>query len=170
MSELVSTYISSPIGTIEITGSDNGITSIEYGASSQVNNRVPDCLAECVQQLDEYFAGTRRYFSVKLDWQGSDFQSRVWSYLLTIPFGKTESYLNVARALGDKKAIRAVGRANGQNPIVIVVPCHRVIGSDGSLTGYGGGLWRKEWLLNFENSRPQTRLFDLQPETTHASR
>jgi methylated-DNA-[protein]-cysteine S-methyltransferase len=117
-------------------------------------------LADCVHQLDEYFARQRKSFDLKLDLRGTDFQKRVWRELLEIPFGKTVSYLDVAVALGDKKSIRAVGHANGQNPIVVIVPCHRVIGSDGSLTGYGGGLWRKEWLLNFEGSHPQTSLFD----------
>ena len=170
MSELVSTCMQSSLGMIEIAGSDDGIASIEFVERGEIDNRAPDCLADGVRQLQEYFAGARKEFSCKLDLRGTEFQKRVWEKLLTIPFGKTQSYLDVAFALGDKKSIRAVGRANGQNPIVIVVPCHRVIGSDGSLTGYGGGLWRKEWLLNFEGSRPQTSMFDARQETIHASR
>ncbi|MBI5029408.1 MAG: methylated-DNA--[protein]-cysteine S-methyltransferase [Chloroflexi bacterium] len=168
-------YLQSPIGAIKITGSESGISSIGFVKSETrflVNQSTNEAdvsektdfsdhiLAEAVRQLTEYFAGARKEFSLKLDLRGSDFQTQVWRYLLTIQFGKTNSYLDVALALGDRKSIRAVGRANGQNPIAIVVPCHRVIGSDGSLTGYGGELWRKEWLLNFEGSRLQAPLFD----------
>jgi methylated-DNA-[protein]-cysteine S-methyltransferase len=160
MSEEYKTYYRSPIGTLEIVGSVEGISAIAFVDDVQPSTRIPACLAECIHQLDEYFQGIRKEFSIQLDLRGSNFQKRVWRELLNIPFGVTKSYLNVANALGDKKAIRAVGRANGQNPIVIVVPCHRVIGSDGSLTGYGGGLWRKEWLLNFEGGRLQPSFLD----------
>lgn len=91
--------------------------------------------------------------------QGTDFQKKVWNELLKIPYGKTCSYLDIAKALGNKLSIRAVGNANGKNPVSIIIPCHRVIGSDGNLVGYGGGLWRKKWLLDFEN-KSQTELFD----------
>jgi methylated-DNA-[protein]-cysteine S-methyltransferase len=131
---------------------------------------MPVCLTACVRQLDEYFNGTRKEFSIQLDLRGTEFQKRVWQELLNIPFGTTTAYLKVASSLGDKKALRAVGRANGQNPIVILVPCHRVIGTDGSLTGYGGGLWRKEWLLNFEGSRLQPGLLTARPWVIDASR
>lgn len=160
MNNLLKASYRSPIGMMEIIGGERGIVAINFVDDSQPESAVPACLRECVQQLDEYFAGVRQAFSLTLDLRGTEFQKRVWRELLKIPFGKTVSYLDVALALGDRKTIRAVGRANGQNPIVIVVPCHRVIGSDGSLTGYGGGLWRKEWLLNFEGSRSQTSLFD----------
>lgn len=160
MSDLFKTYYRSPIGMLEIIGSERGIVTIHFVDDAQPAVTIPADLSECVRQLDEYFAGARQRFSLPLDLRGTEFQMRVWRELLKIPFGKTVSYLDVAIALGDRKTIRAVGRANGQNPIVIVVPCHRVIGSDGSLTGYGGGLWRKEWLLNFEGSRSQTSLFD----------
>ena len=160
MNDELVTYFQSPIGTLRITGSDKGVSSIGFIKNAASTGSIPNCLADAVRQLTEYFAGARQVFSFKLDLHGTEFQIKVWRYLLTIPFGKTQSYLDVALALGDRKSIRAVGRANGQNPIVIVVPCHRVIGSDGSLTGYGGGLWRKEWLLNFEGNRLQTPLFE----------
>jgi methylated-DNA-[protein]-cysteine S-methyltransferase len=101
-------------------------------------------------QLDEYFEGKRKKFDLLLEPMGTDFQKKVWKHLVKVPFGKTASYLDVAMALGEMKATRAVGSANGRNPIVIIIPCHRVIGSNGSLTGYGGGMWRKEWLLKHE--------------------
>ncbi|MBN1937224.1 MAG: methylated-DNA--[protein]-cysteine S-methyltransferase [Anaerolineae bacterium] len=101
-------------------------------------------------QLDEYFSGVRRVFDLPLGLHGTEFQQRVWRQLLEIPYGQTASYAEVARALGNPQAVRAVGLANGKNPISIIVPCHRVIGSDGNLVGYGGGLWRKEWLLKHE--------------------
>ena len=116
-------------------------------------------ILQILSQLDEYFGGRRKEFSLKLDLRGTEFQKRVWRELQKIPFGKSVSYLDVALAVGTRESVRAVGRANGQNPIVIVVPCHRVIGSDGSLTGYGGGLWRKRWLLDFEGGTPQPSLF-----------
>lgn len=185
MSDKLVTYFQSPIGTLRIVGNENGIASIGFVKSEtrflmgQSTNKAEvsektgfsnHILADAVHQLTEYFAGTRKEFSFKLDLHGTDFQIQVWRYLLTIPFGETRSYLDVALALGDRKSIRAVGRANGQNPIVIVVPCHRVIGSDGSLTGYGGGLWRKDWLLNFEGSRLQTPLFDTRQVMVDAKR
>jgi O-6-methylguanine DNA methyltransferase len=108
-------------------------------------------------QLAEYFDGRRRVFDVPLRFAGTPFQERVWNRLLTIPYGEVRSYLDLARDLGDVKAVRAVGGANGSNPISILVPCHRVIGADGSIVGYGGGLDRKEWLLALE--RGERRLF-----------
>ena len=115
-------------------------------------------VAQCVNQLDEYFQAKRKVFELALAPQGTDFQKRVWAQLLEIPYGETVSYLDVARAIGNAKSIRAVGAANGANPLSIIVPCHRVIGSDGKLTGYGGGLWRKEWLLNHERRHSSGQL------------
>ncbi len=103
-----------------------------------------------VQQLSEYFMGTRRAFDLPLDLHGTTFQRQVWGHLLSIPFGHTTTYQEIAQAIGRPRAVRAVGAANARNPISIIVPCHRVLGSDGSLTGYGGGIWRKEWLLKHE--------------------
>ena len=110
-------------------------------------------------QLEEYFNGQRKTFSVRLNPLGTDFQKRVWDELLNIPFGKRTSYMKQTLQLGDEKAIRAVASANGKNPIWIIIPCHRVVGSDGSLTGYAGGLWRKKWLLEHESPSGQTSLF-----------
>src|SRR5690606_34971068 len=112
---------------------------------------IPEELEDTVYQLQEYFEGTRTQFSLQLNPQGTDFQKRVWEELQHIPYGKTISYLELSKKLGDIKAIRAVAAANGKNPLWIVVPCHRVIGSDGSLTGYAGGLHRKQWLLEHES-------------------
>lgn len=156
----------SPIGLIEIIGSDKGVSSLLFVDREEKSTIVPACLHDCVQQLDEYFSGKRREFTLKLDLRGTNFQKRVWQELLTIPFGKTVSYLDLALALGDRKTIRAAGGANGKNPICIIVPCHRVIGSNGSLIGYGGGLWRKEWLLKFESRGGQTNLFESVPAET----
>jgi methylated-DNA-[protein]-cysteine S-methyltransferase len=116
-------------------------------------------LTDAVSQLQEYFEGKRTQFDFKMNPQGTEFQQKVWKGLLQIPYGKTMSYLDLAKQLGDVKAIRAVASANGKNPLWIVVPCHRVIGTDGSLTGYAGGLWRKKWLLELENPTLQQSLF-----------
>lgn len=159
MKEKSKGYYRSPIGTLEIVGSPGGISSISFVDRGVVDCDIPDCLEKCALQLEQYFAGKRVEFTFPLDLQGTDFQKKVWHELLKIPFGKTVSYLDVALAVGTHESTRAVGKANGQNPIVIVVPCHRVIGRDGSLTGYGGGLWRKRWLLEFENPPLQNRLF-----------
>jgi methylated-DNA-[protein]-cysteine S-methyltransferase len=113
-------------------------------------------LLETIRQLAEYFRGTRRAFDLPLDFHGTDFQKQVWSSLLSIPFGETRSYLDVARAVGNPAAVRAVGAANGRNPISIIAPCHRVIGTNGGLTGFGGGLEAKAWLLAHES--PQRNL------------
>lgn len=146
-------YYSSPIGIIEITGNEDGIASLYFvDIKKEDSSLLNPVLKECLYQLDEYFKGIRKEFGVKLNPQGSEFQKRVWKELLTVPFGKTVSYLHISKLLGDKNATRAVGNANGSNPISIIIPCHRVIGSNGKLTGYGGGLWRKEWLLNHEKT------------------
>ena len=159
MTEKLTTYYRSPIGVLEIIGSRNGVTSVLFVDDAAGDSAAPPELRDCAAQLDEYFGGTRREFSLKLDLRGTEFQKRVWRALQKIPFGKTVSYLDIASSLGNKESTRAVGRANGQNPVSIIVPCHRVIGSDRSLTGYGGGLWRKRWLLNFESQTPRDDLF-----------
>ncbi len=153
-------YYKTPIGTAKIVGDKNGIQSITV-IDEKIENppHIPEDLQKCVQQLDEYFNGTRTEFKLKLNPQGTDFQKRVWNELLNVSFGKTRNYLEQSKKLGDAKAIRAVAAANGRNPIWIVIPCHRIIGSDGSLTGYAGGLWRKKWLLEHESPSPQQSLF-----------
>ena len=144
--------VGSPIGLVEVGGTTEGITSVVF-----VEERRPEAgsnalVEEALQQLAQYFAGARCAFDLLLDLEGTSFQRQVWEQLMMIPYGHTASYQEVAQAIGKPRAVRAVGAANGQNPISILVPCHRVIGSDGSLTGYGGGLWRKEWLLRHEGS------------------
>ena len=153
-------YHKTPLGTCKICGDNNGISSISIIEQQEnVSDNVPKEFRDCVHQLDEYFQGKRKDFDLKLNLNGTDFQKKVWNSLLQIPYGKTTTYLDQAKALGDIKAIRAVASANGKNPLWIVIPCHRVIGSDGSLTGYAGGLWRKKWLLAHENPVKQTSLF-----------
>ena len=149
------TYYQSEIGWLEIIGTHESIKVINFiepeeRDSNLADVEIPQVLTDGVTQLDEYFKGKRQVFSLKLAPEGTEFQQMVWHQLLEVPFGTTMSYLDIARAIGNEKAVRAVGAANGQNPIVIVVPCHRIVGSNGKLTGYGGGLWRKEWLLNHE--------------------
>ena len=127
-------------------------------SEGEKTTKIPNSLKPCVSQLREYFNGQRQHFDFKLNPQGTDFQQKVWKGLLEIPYGKTISYLELSKKLGDVKAIRAVASANGKNPLWIVVPCHRVIGTDGSLTGYAGGLWRKKELLELENPSNQSVL------------
>ncbi|MFI5251200.1 MAG: methylated-DNA--[protein]-cysteine S-methyltransferase [Bacteroidota bacterium] len=143
-------YYLSPVGTLEITANDKGITGLNFvsqrGKSAHQNAHMKKCLAE----LEQYFKGARKRFTVNLVLEGTEFQKKVWRALLTIPYGKTASYLDIARLIGNKNAMRAVGGANHRNPVAIIVPCHRVIAHDGSLGGYGGGLPNKEWLLAHE--------------------
>jgi methylated-DNA-[protein]-cysteine S-methyltransferase len=120
---------------------------------------VPSCLRACITQLEAYFHGTRQSFELKLDLEGSPFQIAVWNELLKIPYGHTISYLDLARRMNNEKASRAVGGANGHNPVSVIVPCHRVIGSNGRLVGYRGGLKRKKWLLEHEHAFSQRDLF-----------
>lgn len=153
-------YIKTPLGICEIIGTEEGIERI-----SILNDEVPVSveiskpLQDCVIQLQEYFDNKRQDFKLKLNPQGTSFQQEVWKSLLKIPFGNTTSYLKQSQLIGDEKAIRAVASANGKNPLWVVIPCHRVVGSDGSLTGYAGGVWRKKWLLEHEQGLKQTSLF-----------
>ncbi|MEO5649918.1 MAG: methylated-DNA--[protein]-cysteine S-methyltransferase [Ginsengibacter sp.] len=151
-------YYQSPIGLLKINihngfidevnfyDKENGIITEEVVSAEDGN-----VLKKCSQQLDEYFAGKRMQFDFPIRQEGTPFQQKVWGELINIPFGKTISYLALSERIGNVKSIRAVGAANGRNNISIAVPCHRVIGSNGSLTGYAGGLWRKQWLLEHEN-------------------
>jgi methylated-DNA-[protein]-cysteine S-methyltransferase len=152
--------INTPLGFAKLEGDENGVSSLTVlNNDVAVSNIIPEVLEDAVSQLNEYFKGERKTFSLKLNPEGTDFQKRVWDALLTIPFGKTTSYLQLSKDLGDVKAIRAVASANGKNPLWIIVPCHRVIGTDGSLTGYAGGLQRKQWLLEHESPFRQQSLF-----------
>lgn len=158
--DLSSAIINSPIGMLQIVGSDKGIRQVLYQDASIANDTIPECLCECVNQLGEYFKGTRKQFSLRLDPEGTDFQLKVWDQLLTIPYSKTISYVELAILTGNKLNTRAVGNANGKNKLNILIPCHRVIGASGKLIGYSGGLHRKEWLLRHEKANQHEGLFE----------
>jgi methylated-DNA-[protein]-cysteine S-methyltransferase len=154
MNSVDTAHINSPLGTIEITGSSGVIFSVSFlDEQDNSKSKIPDSLKLCAKQLEEYFSGKRKQFNVQLQPNGTPFQRHVWDELLRIPFGKAISYLQLARQLGDEKSIRAAAAANGKNPIGILIPCHRVIGTNSELVGYAGGLWRKQWLLNHENGQ-----------------
>jgi methylated-DNA-[protein]-cysteine S-methyltransferase len=158
------TYLKTPLGTAKIVGDKNGIQSISVLDEDTISNhlmntKTPFCLQECATQLEAYFNGKRDHFNLTVNPKGTPFQKKVWKSLLKIPYGKTKSYLEQSTTLGDVKAIRAVASATGKNPLWIVIPCHRIIGSDGSLRGYAGGIWRKKWLLAHENPVKQHSLF-----------
>jgi methylated-DNA-[protein]-cysteine S-methyltransferase len=156
---ITTTTMDSPVGALTLTAVDGRLTGLHMDgqrhapATSSDWERDEDGLAGVVEQLEAYFAGSRSTFDVELDLAGTDFQRRVWAGLLEIPYGETISYGELARRVGRPGASRAVGLANGRNPVAIIVPCHRVIGANGTLTGYGGGLDRKVWLLDHERSR-----------------
>jgi methylated-DNA-[protein]-cysteine S-methyltransferase len=143
--------IDSPVGPLRLRAEDDALVAVEFDAAppDAGDPRAP-LLAEAARQLRQYFAGERRDFDLPLRPAGTDFQRAVWSALRRVPYAETQSYADIARALGRPSATRAVGAANGQNPVAIIIPCHRVIGADGRLTGYGGGLPRKQWLLAHE--------------------
>ncbi len=150
-------YFHSPIGWLEITAGDAGIHAVQFRDAPPAENELAEppahpLLSACAAQLAEYFRGARRTFDLPLAPAGTQFQQGVWQALRTIPYGQTASYLDIAVALGDPRAVQAVGRANGQNPLAIIVPCHRVIGRNGRLIGYAGGVWRKQWLLQHEGA------------------
>ncbi|OBZ96882.1 cysteine methyltransferase [Pararhizobium polonicum] len=153
--------IASPVGQLKLVASGKGLAAILWDRDDPKRVRLgpldPDpahpVLLQAEQQLGEYFAGRRTGFSIDLDMAGTDFQKRVWNALLTIPFGETRSYADIARQIGSPKAFRAMGAANGRNPISIIVPCHRAIGSDGTLHGFAGGLDAKRYLLALERKR-----------------
>lgn len=144
-------YLQTPIGTLEISATDLGISRVDFISDSSTQNENPNKLThQCKQQLKQYFDGNRKEFDLALDQSGTDFQKSVWASLQEIPFGKTLAYRDIALMINNPKAVRAVGAANGKNPIAIIVPCHRVIGNNKTLTGYAGGLERKAWLLKHE--------------------
>lgn len=150
---LYQTYLKSPLGYFEITGTENGVRSVKKVESPGLESEKSlVCLVECKQQLQEYFDRKREHFKIKIDWaDASDFYISVWEELLRIPYGHTTSYSAIAEKLGDPKKVRAVGQANGSNPIAIIVPCHRVIAKSGELQGYFYGLDMKRKLLELEN-------------------
>ena len=158
MSEIV--YYNSPLGLLQIKNADDAIAEVIFadntvsekhpGNDLFQKNKVPAIIHQCIEQLDKYFAGELFEFNLKLEPDGTPFQQNVWSELVKISYGRTASYLSLSKHIGNVKAIRAVGTANGRNRIAIIIPCHRVIGSNGDLVGYAGGLWRKQWLLAHE--------------------
>lgn len=145
----------SPIGRINITASDVALLSVLFTKEDEVviEDHPNSICLNTLQQLEAYFAGKRQVFDLPLKPQGTAFQQQVWDALVQVPFGKTGTYSAIAHKLNNPLSVRAVGAANGRNPIAIIIPCHRIIGADGSLTGYAGGLWRKEFLLNLEGAR-----------------
>jgi methylated-DNA-[protein]-cysteine S-methyltransferase len=158
--EYVSRQMNSPMGRIRLVASDRGLAAIHWERDDPGSTRIQNIkendshpvLLEAEKQLTEYFDGRRRIFSLDLDFSGTDFQKKVWRALLEIPWGETRTYSQIAEKIGNPKAVRAVGAANGKNPISIVAPCHRVIGASGKLTGYAGGLENKALLLRLEHS------------------
>jgi methylated-DNA-[protein]-cysteine S-methyltransferase len=150
--------LDTPLGPLEVRADARGITGVDFvkegepraGQAAGLTAATLKVLEKALGQLEEYFRGERRSFSLPLVLEGRPFEKTVWAALLRIPYGATMSYQEIARVVGQPRATRAVGGANHRNPVSIIVPCHRVLGSDGSLTGYGGGLWRKEWLLAHE--------------------
>jgi methylated-DNA-[protein]-cysteine S-methyltransferase len=145
--------INSPLGILEISEENNTIIYIKYIEQfAVIKEDTSYYLSKCISQLNEYFDGKRNSFDLKLNPDGTDFQKEVWKELLKIPYGETRTYQQIANAIGDPGASRAVGNANNKNPIPIIIPCHRVLSSDGKLTGYAGGIHRKEWLLNHERT------------------
>jgi methylated-DNA-[protein]-cysteine S-methyltransferase len=143
-------YFKSPIGLVQIGGTASEVTSLDFVERRREKTESNPLLDRGARQIAEYFTGKRHVFDLPIAYQGTAFQERVWAQLLKVPFGKTASYQDIARRVGNPLAMRAVGAANGKNPISLIVPCHRIIGSNGTLVGYGGGLWRKEWLLKHE--------------------
>lgn len=162
MMKTYQTTINSPVGFLKITTNDLALLSVDFtDRYSESTEYKPEILLATVLQLSEYFNGTRTEFSLTLNPEGTGFQRKVWQLVETIPFGRTASYLDIARLSGSEKNTRAVGLANGKNPIPIIIPCHRVVGSSGKMTGYAGGIDRKKWLLLHEQNivKPAGKLF-----------
>jgi len=154
LAETFATYYHSPIGLLKIAGTEDYISEISFHDNTEKSEgkkkHLPPLLIQCIEQLIQYFHGERRVFELPVNQPGTAFQQSVWNELAAIPYGKTISYLELAIKTGDPKATRAVANANGRNNVAIIIPCHRVIGADKTLVGYGGGLWRKKWLLELE--------------------
>lgn len=159
--QLVYMYMDSPVGALKLVAHDQALVAVMWDNEDHKRVRLADLiespqhpmLHKVKQQLEQYFAGQRQQFDLPLDFQGTDFQQQVWQALLSIPYGETRSYKDIALLIGNAKAVRAVGAANGKNPISIIAPCHRVIGSGGALVGFAGGLDKKQILLSLEQSQ-----------------
>lgn len=146
-------YYNSPIGAIEIVSDEDSIVRLDFvDEIGKADANAPEILQKTISQIDEYFKGSRKTFDLKLGVKGTAFQQSVWQQLIKVPFGNTATYGEIAKAIGNEKASRAVGGANNKNKIAIIIPCHRIVGSSGKMVGYAGGLWRKEWLLQHEKS------------------
>ena len=160
MSQLDTAYIDTPLGTLRIVGNEEGVAYIDFlkDESKNINKIIPPSLKDASKELAEYFNGTRKDFTIRSIVKGTPFQESVWKELVKVKYGETASYAEIANRIGSPKAVRAVANANARNPLSIIVPCHRIIGSNGKLTGYVGGLWRKEWLLNREQGRETFKL------------
>ena len=153
MTELFVDFIKTPIGLVEVKANAKGLVSIAFiDEAERISGNNNEHTDEAVTQLDEYFRGQRKTFSLSLDASGTEFQESVWKALVDVPYGETTSYGEIAKRIGKPKAMRAVGAANGRNPLAIVVPCHRIIGSTGKLVGYASGVDRKTFLLDLESS------------------
>jgi len=154
LAESFTTYYHSPVGLLKISGTKDFISEVSFHDTTQKSDSrkkdLPPMIIQCIEQLIQYFNGERRIFELPVNQTGTAFQQQTWHLLMSIPFGKTISYLQLAIKTGDPKATRAVANANGKNNVAIIVPCHRVIGANKELVGYGGGLWRKKWLLEYE--------------------
>ncbi len=162
MNDIVRSFYKSPVGVLEIIASINVITSVLFTEAEPIAV-TPDepIILECKNQLDLYFKGQLKKFTLPLNPSGSEFQKKVWDQLLLIPFGSVVSYEYIARKLGDTGLVRAVGMANNKNRIPIIIPCHRVVGKNGDMIGYGGGIWRKKWLLQHERKFAAVSQLDL---------
>ncbi|PFH83510.1 methylated-DNA--[protein]-cysteine S-methyltransferase [Bacillus sp. AFS088145] len=160
MNQLDTAYIDTPLGTLRIVGNEKGVAYIDFvkEENDEIQKLVPPSLKDAGNELIEYFSGSRKEFSIQSIAKGTPFQESVWRELVKIKYGETASYADIANRIGNPKAVRAVANANARNPLSIIVPCHRIIGSNGKLTGYAGGLWRKEWLLNREQGRETFKL------------
>ncbi len=146
-----STYYPSPLGTIYIQSTQESVFSLQFVKQVSSNSiELPEILRHCLQEIDEYFKGKLRQFSVPITLNGTDFQVAVWQSLQDLPYGETLSYRDIAEYIQKPNAYRAVGHANKKNPLPIIIPCHRVVGKNGHLTGYNKGLWRKKWLIEHE--------------------
>lgn len=148
-------YYQSPIGIVEILTDSDSVVELSFTEqkAGETAADAPEILKAALQQIEEYFQGSRKSFDLKLNAKGTEFQQKVWQQLIQVPYGNTACYGEIAAAVGNQKASRAVGGANNKNRIAIVIPCHRIVGADGSMTGYAGGIWRKEWLLQHEKER-----------------
>ncbi len=163
-------YLKSPVGLLSVTASENAITGLHFVKSAKAKEKKNAVIKDCLKQLSEYFKRERLNFNLELEQEGTELQQTVWSELQKIPYGMTKSYLSMAKKIRNRTLARAVGNASGQNTIPIIVPCHRLVGSNGDLTGYSGGIEKKKWLLKFENETIEPRLFEFNDDEKKSRR